>query len=291
MSMSWWQLLISLSLNTLALAALLAMLTVGLTLIFGIMRIMNFAHGALYMFGAYAGISAATLVNSFWIGLVAAPLVAAAVGSAFEYFLLRRLYKRDGGSFLLITFGWALALSELTRLIWGSNTRDVSLPSVLSGVVFIGDEPFPMYRVFLIVFGFAMLAALAAVILRSRLGLLIRSIAQNAEMTHALGIDVSAIRSLTFAAGCGFAGLGGYLAVPLITGYIGMGSAAIIDSFVIVMIGGMGSFIGSAVGSLLVAATQTFGNFYFPDLALVITYLLMIGVLLYRPGGLFGEEE
>ena len=289
--MSWWQLLIALSLNTLALAALLAMLTVGLTLIFGIMRIMNFAHGALYMFGAYAGISAARMGDSFWMGLVAAPLVAAAVGSAFEYFLMRRLYKRDGGSFLLITFGWALALSELTRLIWGSNTRDVSLPSVLSGVLFIADEPFPMYRVFLIVFGFSVLAGLAVVILRSRLGLLIRSIAQNAEMTHALGIDVGAIRSLTFAVGCGFAGLGGYLAVPLITGYIGMGSAAIIDSFVIVMIGGMGSFMGSAVASLLVAATQTFGNFYFPDLALVITYLLMIGVLLYRPGGLFGEAE
>lgn len=289
--MSIWQLLLTLTLNTLALAALLAMLTVGLTLIFGIMRIMNFAHGALYMFGAYAGISAARAVDTFWVGLLVAPLVAGAIGSAFEYFLLRRLYKRDGGSFLLITFGWALALSELTRLIWGSSTRDVQLPVALSDVVLIADEPFPMYRVFLIVFGSAVLLGLTLVILRSRLGLLIRSIAQNPEMTHALGIDVGAIRSLTFAVGCGFAGLGGYLAVPLITGYIGMGSAAIIDSFVIVMIGGMGSFIGSAVGSLLVAATQTFGNFYFPDLALVITYLLMIGVLLYRPGGLFGEEE
>jgi branched-chain amino acid transport system permease protein len=289
--MSFWQLLLTLSLNTLALASLLAMLTVGLTLIFGIMRIMNFAHGALYMFGAYAGIAAARLMDSFWVGLLVAPLVAGAIGSAFEYFLLRHLYKRDGGSFLLITFGWALAMSELVRLIWGSNTRDVQLPEMLSGVVMVAGEPFPMYRVFLVVFGFAVLFALTYAILRSRLGLLIRSISQNAEMTHALGVDVGAIRSLTFAVGCGFAGMGGYLAVPLITGYIGMGSAAIIDSFVIVMIGGMGSFIGSAVGSLLVAATQTFGNFYFPDLALVITYLLMIGVLLWRPGGLFGEEE
>ncbi|MNL40373.1 High-affinity branched-chain amino acid transport system permease protein LivH [compost metagenome] len=132
---------------------------------------------------------------------------------------------------------------------------------------------------------------LAIVILRSRLGLLIRSISQNAEMTQALGVNVGTIRTLTFAVGCGFAGLGGFLAVPLITGYIGMGSAAIIESFVIVMIGGMGSFLGSAVGSLLVATTQSFGNFYFPDFSLVVTYLLMIGVLLYRPGGLFGEEE
>ena len=225
------------------------------------------------------------------MGLVVAPLVAGAIGSAFEYLLLRRLYKRDGDSFLLITFGWALAMSELVRLIWGSNTRDVPLPEVLSDVVMIAGEPFPMYRVFLVVFGSATLFALTYAILRSRLGLLIRSISQNAEMTHALGVDVGAIRSLTFAVGCGFAGLGGYLAVPLITGYIGMGSAAIIDSFVIVMIGGMGSFLGSAVGSLLVAATQSFGNFYFPDLALVVTYLLMIGVLLFRPGGLFGEEE
>jgi len=289
--MNAWQLLLTLLLNTLALASLLAMLTVGLTLIFGIMRIMNFAHGALYMFGAYAGISAARLVDSFWAGLLVAPLVAGAVGSAFEYFLLRRLYKRDGGSFLLITFGWALAMSELVRLIWGSNTRDVQLPEILSGIVMLAGEPFPMYRVFLVVFGSATLFALTYAILRSRLGLLIRSISQNAEMTHALGVDVGAIRSLTFAVGCGFAGLGGFLAVPLITGYIGMGGAAIIDSFVIVMIGGMGSFLGSAVGSLLVAATQSFGNFYFPDLALVVTYLLMICVLLLRPGGLFGEEE
>jgi len=272
-------------------ASLLAMLTIGLTLIFGIMRIMNFAHGALYMFGAYAGISAAHFFENFWVGLVAAPLVAGLIGSVFELSLLRRLYKRDPSSFLLITFGWALALSELTRLIWGSNTRDVQLPEFLTGVLWVADEPFPMYRAFLIVFGAVALLSLAFIILRSRLGLLIRAISQNAEMTHALGVDVGVIRSLTFAVGCGFAGLGGYLAVPLITGYIGMGSAAIIDSFVIVMIGGMGSFIGSAVGSLLVAGTQTFGNFYFPDFALVITYILMICVLLFRPGGLFGEQE
>jgi branched-chain amino acid transport system permease protein len=289
--MNAWQLLLTLALNTLALASLLGMLTVGLTLIFGIMRIMNFAHGALYMFGAYAGISAARWTDSFWLGLAAAPLAAGAIGSAFEFFLLRHLYKRDGGSFLLITFGWALALSELVRLLWGSSTRDVQLPELLSGVLFIAGEPFPIYRAFLIAFGSVVLVGLALALLRSRLGLLIRSISQNPEMTYALGVDVGAIRSLTFAVGCGFAGLGGYLAVPLITGYIGMGSAAIIDSFVIVMIGGMGSFVGSAVSSVLVAGTQSFGNYYFPDLALVVTYLLMIGVLLFRPGGLFGEEE
>jgi branched-subunit amino acid ABC-type transport system permease component len=158
-------------------------------------------------------------------------------------------------------------------------------------VVWLGDEPYPAYRLFLIVFGLVVLGALTFVFLRTRLGLLIRAISQNAEMTHALGIDVQLIRSVTFAVGCAFAGLGGYLAVPLITGYIGMGSAAIIDSFVIVMIGGMGSFIGATAGSLLVAVTQTFGNFYLPDLALVTTYLIMIAVLLCRPGGLFGEQE
>lgn len=289
--MSSWQILFTLSLNALALASLLAMLAVGLTLIFGIMRIINFAHGALYMFGAYAGISAAQVVDNFWIGLLVAPLVAGIIGSAFEYSLLRRLYGRDGGSFLLITFGWALVLSELTRLIWGSNTRTVELPGILSGVVWIADEAFPAYRVFLILFGLALLLLLTLVILRSRLGLLIRAISQNAEMTHTLGIDVGVIRTLTFAVGCGFAGLGGYLAVPLITGYIGMGTAAIVDSFVIVMIGGMGSFVGSVVASALVAITQTFGNFYVPELAMAFTYLLMICVLLCRPGGLFGEEE
>jgi branched-chain amino acid transport system permease protein len=289
--MSVLQLWLNLGLNTLALASLLAMLTVGLTLIFGIMRIMNFAHGAMYMFGAYVGISAAQWAGNFWAGLLLAALSAATVGAIFEAGLLRHLYKRDASSFLLITFGLSLALTESTRLGWGSNSRDVQLPEALAGVVFVMDEPFPLYRVFLIGFGAAALGILAIVILRSRLGLLIRSISQNAEMTQALGVNVGTIRTLTFAVGCGFAGLGGFLAVPLITGYIGMGSAAIIESFVIVMIGGMGSFLGSAVGSLLVATTQSFGNFYFPDFSLVVTYLLMIGVLLYRPGGLFGEEE
>ena len=289
--MSFWQVWLNLGLNTLALASLLAMLTVGLTLIFGIMRIMNFAHGALYMLGAYIGISVAHGAGNFWLGLLLAPLSVALFGAVFEYGLLRRLYRRDASSFLLITFGLSLVLSETIRLIWGSNTRDVQLPEMLNGVVWIMDEPFPQYRLFLILFSLSVLGILAAIILRTRLGLLIRSISQNAEMTSALGINVGTIRTVTFAVGCGFAGLGGYLAVPLVTGYIGMGSAAIIESFVIVMIGGMGSFLGSAVGSLLVAGTQAVGNFYFPDFALVVIYLLMIGVLLYRPGGLFGEEE
>lgn len=282
---------LNLSLNALALASLLAMLTLGLTLIFGIMRIMNFAHGALYMFGAYVGISAARFFDNFWLGLVAAPLAAGIVGSAFEFLLLRRLYGRDGSAFLLITFGLSLVLTESIRLIWGPNTRDVDLPELLSGVVWLGEEPYPAYRLFLIVIGAVVLFSLTMVFLKSRLGLLVRAISQNAEMANALGIDVLAIRSLTFAAGCAFAGLGGYLAVPLISGFIGMGSAAIIDAFVIVMIGGMGSFVGSTVGSIIVAVTQTFGNFYAPSLALIATYVLMICVLLYRPGGLFGEEE
>ncbi len=289
--MNQWEVWLELGLNTLALASLLAMLTIGLTLIFGIMRIMNFAHGAVYMMGAYVGISASQFIGSFWAALLIAPLCAALLGAVLELGLLRRLYRRDGSAFLLITFGISLVLTEATRLIWGSNTRTLQLPEMLTGVIWLGENPFPMYRVFLIVFALLILALLAIVILKTRLGLLVRSISQNAEMTHALGINVSAIRTLTFAAGCGLAGLGGYLAVPLISGYIGMGSAAIIESFVIVMIGGMGSFLGSAVGSLLVAGTQSFGNFYFPDFALVLTYVLMIAVLLYRPGGLFGEEH
>ena len=289
--MSPWYVWLNLSLNTVAIASLLAMVTLGLTLIFGIMRIMNFAHGALYMLGAYAGISAAQWVGNFWIGLVAAPLAVGLLGATFEYGLLRRLYGRDTGSFLLITFGLSLVLTEAIRLFWGPYPRGVELPALLSGVVLMGDEPYPAYRVFLIVVGLVVLGSLTYVFLRTRLGLLVRAIAQNAEMTQALGIDVRLIRSLTFAVGCAFAALGGYLSVPLITGFIGMGSAAIIDAFVIVMIGGMGSFVGSVAGSFLVALTQTFGNFYFPDYALVGTYLLMICVLLYRPGGLFGEQE
>ena len=284
-------LLVTQGLNALALAALLFFISIGLTLIFGIMRIVNFAHGALYMLGAYAGFTLASVSGSYWVALVAAPLAIGVLGSAIEAVVLRPLYRREHGAFLLVTFGLALVIGESIRLGWGPDPRRFSIPPALAGSVSIAGEPFPVYRLFLSALGVVVALGLWQFLDRTRAGLLVRATSQNAEMVDALGVNVRWIRSGVFGLGCGLAALGGVLAVPLVTAYLGLGAAVVVDAFVIVIIGGMGSFLGSVVGSLLVGILQTFGNFYVPDLALALMYLAMIAVLAFRPRGLFGQEE
>jgi branched-chain amino acid transport system permease protein len=282
--------LITQCLNALSQAALLFFLGVGLTLIFGIMRIINFAHGAFFMLGAYVGYSTVQVTGSFWGALLVAPLVVGGVGAAFELGILRRLYGRDGSAFLMVTFGLTLVMGEVIRLSWGVAALNVPLPSSLSGIVFILDEPFPIYRLFLAGAGIVVALLIWQFLERTRLGLLIRATSQNAEMVHALGTDVRLVRSAVFGIGCGLAGIGGVLAAPLVTASLGMAPNAVIDTFVIVIIGGMGSFLGSAIAAVLVGFVQVFGTYYFPDFALALMYLLMLLVLVVRPGGLLGKE-
>ena len=282
--------LITQCLNALSEAALLFFLGVGLTLIFGIMRIINFAHGAFFMLGAYVGYSAVQLTGSFWGALLMAPVAVGGVGAAFELGILRRLYGRDGSAFLMVTFGLTLVMGEAIRLTWGVAALNVPLPQLLSGIVFIFDEPFPIYRLFLAGAGIVVALAIWQFLERTRLGLLIRATSQNAEMVHALGTDVRLVRSAVFGIGCGLAGIGGVLAAPLVTASLGMAPNAVIDTFVIVIIGGMGSFLGSAIAAVLVGFVQVFGTYYFPDFALALMYLLMLLVLIVRPGGLLGKE-
>jgi branched-chain amino acid transport system permease protein len=282
--------LITQCLNALSQAALLFFLGVGLTLIFGIMRIVNFAHGAFFMLGAYVGYSAVQLTGSFWGALLLAPVAVGGVGAAFELGVLRRLYRRDGNAFLMVTFGLTLVMGEAIRLIWGVAALNVPLPASLSGIVFILDEPFPIYRLFLACAGAVVALVIWQFLERTRLGLLIRATSQNAEMVHALGTDIRLVRSAVFGIGCGLAGIGGVLAAPLVTASLGMAPNAVIDTFVIVIIGGMGSFLGSALAAVLVGFVQVFGTYYFPDLALALMYLLMLLVLVVRPGGLLGKE-
>jgi branched-subunit amino acid ABC-type transport system permease component len=232
------------------------------------------------------------VTGTFWLALIVAPLVVGAVGMAFEWVFLRRLYARgDGGAYLMVTFGLAVIMGETIRLIWGAQPLGVEIPDTLRGIVLIMDQPFPRYRIFLIVIGIA--AALAAWLFleRTRAGLLIRAVSQNAEMVHALGTNVELVRTGVFGIGCAMAALGGVLAAPMVTAFLGMSATVIIDAFVIVIIGGMGSFLGSIIGSVLVAFVQVFGAYYFPAMALAIMYLVMLIILVIRPGGLLGKEE
>jgi len=282
--------LVTQCLNALSQAALLFFLGCGLTLIFGIMRIVNFAHGAFFMLGAYVGWSAVYVTGSFWGALIAAPILVGGFGAAFEMGILRRLYGRDGHSFLMVTFGLTLMMGEAIRLLWGVAALQVEMPKSLSGIVFILDEPFPIYRLFLAGAGIVTALVIWQFLERTRLGLLIRATSQNAEMVHALGTDVRLVRSAVFGIGCGLAGIGGVFAAPMVTASLGMAPNAVIDTFVIVIIGGMGSFLGSMIGALLVAFVQVFGSYYFPDFALAFMYLIMLTILVVRPGGLLGKE-
>jgi branched-chain amino acid transport system permease protein len=288
--MDLFPLLITQCLNALSQAALLFFLGVGLTLIFGIMRIVNFAHGSFYMLGAFIGYSTARVTGSFWAGLLLSPLIAGAIGTAFEMGLLRRLYRRDASAFLMVTFGLTLVMGEVIRLLWGVQGLQLQVPQALGGIVFLFDEPFPVYRLFLIGAGATFAIAIWQFLERTRVGLLIRATSQNAEMVHALGVDVNLVRSGIFGIGCGLAALGGLLAAPLVTASLGMAANAIVDAFVIVIIGGMGSFPGSLCAAVLVAFVQVFGTYYFPDFAIAAMYLLMLLVLVIRPGGLLGKE-
>jgi branched-chain amino acid transport system permease protein len=279
-------------LSALSQAAILFFIACGLTLIFGIMRIVNFAHGVIFMLGAYIGYTASAVSGSFLVSLIVAPIVVGAVGMAFERIFLRPLYgRRDGGAYLLLTFGLAVVLSELIRIIWGAQPLSSGIPDVLRGIVVILDQPFPLYRLFLIVLGLAAAIAVWQFLERTRVGLLIRAVSQNSEMVHALGTDVDLVRTGVFGLGCAMAALGGVLAAPLVTAFLGMGTTVVIDAFVIVIIGGMGSFLGSLIGSILVGFVQVLGAYYFQDLALAFMYFLMLTVLVIRPGGLLGREE
>jgi branched-chain amino acid transport system permease protein len=279
-------------LNALSQASLLFFIACGLTLIFGIMRIVNFAHGVIYMLGAYVGYTASLVSGSFTVALIVAPIVVGAVGMAFERVFLRRLYgRRDGGAYLMVTFGLAVVMSEAIRVIWGSHPLGSGIPDALRGIVLLAGQPFPLYRIFVIVLGCAAAIAMWQFLERTRAGLLIRAVSQNPEMVHALGTDVDLVRTGVFGLGCALAAFGGVLAAPLVTAFLGMGTTVVIDAFVIVIIGGMGSFLGSIVGSLLVAFVQVLGSYYFQDLALALMYLLMLAVLVIRPGGLLGKED
>jgi branched-chain amino acid transport system permease protein len=279
-------------LSALSQAAILFFVASGLTLIFGIMRVVNFAHGVIFMFGAYVGVTAARLTGSFVVALIAAPIVVGLAGVAFERLLLRHIYgRRVGGSDLLLTFGLAVVLAELIRLFFGAQPLSLPTPEALLGAVFLLDQPFPVYRLFLIALGVAAGIGVWQFLERTRAGLLIRAVSQNPEMVHALGIDVGMVRSGVFGLGCAMAAVGGVLAAPLLTAFLGMGTTIVIDAFVIVIIGGMGSFLGSVIGSILVAFVQVIGTYYFQELALALMYLLMLTVLIVRPGGLLGKEE
>jgi branched-chain amino acid transport system permease protein len=278
-------------LNALTLAGLLFLVSAGLSLVFGILRVVNFAHGVFYMLGAYLGFTTVALTGWFWPALVVVPPVVGALGAVLESSTLRFIYRRPPIYQLLLTFGLALILEEGLRILYGPTAKGFDPPAVLEGAIRLGSLQYPRYRLFVVALGLVVAAAVWLFLRKTRAGLVIRAVAQNSEMADCLGADVARVRTLVFGAACALAGLGGVAAAPMTTAYLGMGISVIVDAFVVVVIGGLGSIGGSMAGSLIVGAAQTWGAFYLPESAMVIMYAVMGLILIFRPWGLFGEPE
>jgi branched-chain amino acid transport system permease protein len=265
------------------------LLAIGLSQIFGLMTVVNFAHGALFMLGAYFGVFLLTYTKSFWIALIVAPLMVGALGLLMERFLIRRLYGRSPDDPLLLTFGLSLILVEGVKLLWGKIGLTLDPPRALAGAVNLGFMSFPAYRIFLIGVTVAVLIGLYFFLGRTNIGLIIRAGSRDPLMVRALGIDLGRVWLVVFGIGAALAGLAGILAGPMRGAYAEMGVTMVIESFVVIVVGGMGSLLGAVVAGLLIGQVVGLTTLFIPKAADIMVFLVMAVVLLVRPSGLFGE--
>ena len=277
------------ALNGLSYGALLFLLSVGLTLIFGMLDVVNLAHGSFYMLGAYAGLTVIAATGSFWVALLAAPLLVGAVGALVERTCLRPLYRRPALDQVLLTFGFIYLFEDLVKWIWGGRIRSIPPPDLFSGSVKLYGATIPSYRLFVIGFGLAMAVALWLLIERTRLGAIIRAGVFDAEMTGGLGINIQRVFTAVFAFGAALGGLSGVIAGPIQSAYPSMGVGILIPALIVVVVGGLGSLKGSLAGSLIIGQAETFGKAWLPDAAMLIIYVVMALVMLVRPQGLLGR--
>jgi branched-chain amino acid transport system permease protein len=295
-------------LNGVQLGLLMFLLAAGLTLTFGIMDLVNLAHGSLYMMGAYIAWTLIGWTNSFVLGALLALPATFLLGVVVEAAVMRRLYGRDHLDQVLATFGLILFFNELVRAVWGPAGKSIAVPAFLARTVeILPGVPYPAYRFAIIVTGAAVAALLAWLVARTRLGMLIRAGASNRRMIGALGVNIELLFSLVFGLGAVFAGLAGLMAAPLSSVKIGMGDDILIVAFVIIVIGGIGSIKGAFVAAMVVGQIDIIGRAFLPDLlktflsnsaassaapaiSQVLVYIVMAGVLVWRPTGLFGQR-
>jgi branched-chain amino acid transport system permease protein len=299
-----WILIAEQSLNGLQFGLMLFLLAAGLTLVFGIMDMINLAHGSLYMLGAFLASTFVQLTGSFTAGVLLAIPATALLGMVLEVFLLRNLYQRDHMAQVLATFSLILIINELTRLVWGSDAA-LPLPAALSGPVeLLPGLPYPAYRLLIIAVGLAVAALLFILVTKTKVGMLVRAGASNREMALAMGVNIRLLFTIVFGVGAALCAVAGAMLAPLLAVQVGMGENILILAFVVIVIGGIGSIRGALVGALLVGIVDTIGRAFLPILfgmffqprvasaagpaiASVTIYLLMAVVLYFRPQGLF----
>ena len=279
--------------NGISLGMNLFIIAAGLTIVLGVLRVINFAHGAFYMVGAYVTYSIVGWLGNngagFWIAVAGATLAIGLLGLVVERLFLRHLYDRDHNYQLLFTFALVLILGDLVRVVWGTNVLSIPFPQGFGGATDLGFATYPTYRLLLSVAGVVMAFLLWLLTQRTRWGRQVRAATQDREMLAALGLNVPLIYASVFVLGSALAGLGGALAAPSIALDPGMDAEIIVLCFIIVIIGGLGSLWGALLGSLLLGQLTVFGNVLLPDFEIVLVYLLLVAVLILRPWGLLGR--
>jgi branched-chain amino acid transport system permease protein len=277
-------------LNSVQYGLLLFMLAAGLTLIFGIMGVVNLAHGSFYMLGAYLAWSLSSMTGSFTLAILGGAILSVVFGLLLERLLFRHFYQRDHLSQVLLTFGLIYIFEEVRSILWGDDVHGVTIPNVLSASVQLTDNlSYPVYRLFMSGVCIALAIGLYLLISKTRLGMKIRAGAFNRDMTEALGINIKLIHAIVFALGVALATVAGMIASPISSVYPNMGSQVLIMCFVVVVIGGIGSVRGALIAALLVGFADTFGKVLLPQVAGMLVYMLMAAVLLWKPEGLFRQ--
>jgi branched-chain amino acid transport system permease protein len=278
------------SLNSLVYSMLLFLLALGLSLTFGLLRVVNLAHGAFFLVGAYVGLSAWSFSHSFWAAAVIAPVAAAVVGGLLEKLWLQRFYARAELDQVILTFGFALVFADVMKMIWGKDIRGVPAPDAFAGSLPIGDFSFPTYRLLLIVVGFALFVLTWLAVEKTRIGSLIRASVSDRAMVSGLGFNVRYLFTAIFAFGTGLAGLGGWLAAPITGVYPGLDFEVLITTLIVVVVGGLGNITGAFWASLLIGTSETYGKAMLPEVASFIIFGVMAAVLLLRSWGKDEEE-
>jgi branched-chain amino acid transport system permease protein len=277
-------------LNGLQYGLLIFLTASGLTLVFGILGIINLSHGSFYMLGAYLSLTLTGLLGDVFLALALGIPIAFLFGAAIEWLFIRHLYTRDHLQQVLLTFGLILIFNELQRILWGTRPHSVPIPSYLSGSVRLSEVlSYPVYRIAVAALCVLLALGMMLVIQRTRVGRMIRAGESNREMVETLGIDTRILFRFVFAAGVALAAAAGIIAAPIESVYPGIGERVLIISFVVVVIGGIGSIRGAFVGALLIGLADAFGKVFLPQFASFMVYGLMAAVLIVRPGGLFGR--
>ncbi len=279
-------------LHGLAYAGLLFLVSAGLTLVFGMMNVLNFAHAAMYMLGAYFSYTIVMqLTGQFWRSLMICPVILFVIGAVVERFLLRRVHRYGHVQELLLTFGLAYIITELVKWYWGNYPLAINVSGFLNGTVSIFGIIYPVYRIFIFVCACLVGGLMALVLYKTRLGIILRAAVNDSEMTNTLGVNVPLVFMGVFAFGAALSGFAGVIAGPLLSTFPGMAQEILLDAFVVIVVGGFGSLGGAILASLIIGELQSFGVLLFPKLSMALVYLLMAAVLIIKPSGLFGEES